>query len=431
MSKTKSNKETIARTVKIKIDPPKEQFLSLMDMAAQVYNQHVDWCFEHKVLNINKIHKVLYFKLTNQFPTLPVALIQAIRDSAIGNIKANNTKKKWKFKPNKTATSGVTYGVRAASLRGRLLTISSLTKGNRYSTLIVLPKHFQYLLTEKINGKDKWKFKGIQLIFDKLKQQFYASLIFTAEAPSVNADGDVLGIDRGIINTISCSNGLEVSAKHRIKIKRRNSYNRSKLQAKGTRAAKRRLRRLSGREERFSQNENHIMSKSLVQLPFQYFIFEDLSGIRKKSKGRRMNRRISNWSFYQLEMYTKYKAEAVGKVVDYVDPRYTSQRCNSCGYIDRKNRNRGEFCCIKCRNTDGADQNASKNIRDKWIRNKISKEQAPVNEPNNSQNIDISSKKKYPTIKLPPRLNSMATKRLLISSQVGTSPFQASLGGGS
>jgi IS605 OrfB family transposase len=283
----------------------------------------------------------------------------------------------------------------------------------------------------KVNGKDKWKFKGIQLIFDKLKQQFYASLIFTADKPSVFTDGAVLGIDRGLINTISCSNGLEISGKHRNEIKRRNSYNRKKLQAKGTRSSKKRLRVLSGREKRFSQNENHIISKSLVQLPFQYFIFEDLSKIRNKSRGKIMNRKVSNWCFYQLEMYTKYKAEAIGKVVDYVNPQYTSQRCNSCGHIDRKNRNRGEFCCIKCGHTDGADQNASKNIRDLWINEKISKEQAPVNEPNNSQTIDISSLKEYPTIKAPPRLNSMVTKGLLTSNQVGTSPFQASLGGGS
>ena len=53
-------------------------------------------------------------------------------------------------------------------------------------------------------------------------------------------------------------------------------------------------------------------------------------------------------------------------MVGYVDPRYTSQRCNCCGYIDRSNRNGDEFKCKKCGYTEGADFNASKNIRDLW-----------------------------------------------------------------
>ena len=143
-----------------------------------------------------------------------------------------------------------------------------------------------------------------------------------------------------------------------------------------------------------------------------------------------MNRRISNWSFYQLEMYTKYKAEAIGKVVDYVNPQYTSQRCNSCGYISRKNRKGSEFHCIKCGHKDGADFNASKNIRDLWISEKISKEQAPVNEPNNSLKKIDNVERHYPTIKLSPGLNSGAIEGILTNCLVDTSPYQALLGGG-
>jgi transposase len=130
-------------------------------------------------------------------------------------------------------------------------------------------------------------------------------------------------------------------------------------------------------------------------------------------------------------MFTKYKAQAIGKVVDYVDPRYTSQRCNSCGYINRRNRKGSEFHCIKCGHKDGADFNASKNIRDLWISEKISKEQAVVNQPNNSLKHIDKSKKKYPTIKVSPGLNSGAIREELTNCLVDTSPFQASLGGGS
>ena len=310
-----------------------------------------------------------------------------------------------------------------------MLTISSLTKNKRNKVSIDFPKNFQYLLERDNDGKHKCEFKGLQLSFDKKKQQFFASLNFTAEFPSELSEGNVLGIDRGIINTVSCSSGLEISGKNRNKIKRKYSYNKKNLQAKGTRSAKRKLRRLAGHEKRFSQNENHIISKILVNLPFKYLILEKLSNIRKQSKGKRFNRKLSNWSYYQLEIFIKYKAIGLGKVIAYVNPQYTSQRCNCCGDINRNNRKGSKFCCKKCGYTDGADLNASKNIRDLWISEKISQEQAPVNEPSYSLKKIDNDSHHCPTIKVWPGLNSRTIGRELTNCPADTSPFQASLGG--
>jgi hypothetical protein len=157
MPNPKSKKKIIARTVKIKIDPSKEQFLSLMDMASKVYNKHVDWCFKHKSTNTKKVHKNLYSVISKQFPTFPVALIQSVRDSALGNIKTNNQKKKWKFKSTKSSTSAVSFDLRTSRLviknNEYILKLSTLEKSKRYSTVINFPKHSQYLLTEKLMEK--------------------------------------------------------------------------------------------------------------------------------------------------------------------------------------------------------------------------------------------------------------------------------------
>ena len=188
---------------------------------------------------------------------------------------------------------------------------------------------------------------------------------YEKDSPEV-IEGDALGIDRGLRNIVSCSNGYEVSGKTRNRIKRKRGFQRKELQAKGTRSAKHRQRCLSGREKRFSLNENHSIAKEIVNLPYTHFILEKLSKM-KKDKGKRFNRRISNWSYYQLENMLKYKSEALGKTIEYVDPRYTSQRCNCCGHIDRNNRKGEEFVCKKCGHKDGADINAAKNIRDLWL----------------------------------------------------------------
>ncbi len=51
-----------------------------------------------------------------------------------------------------------------------------------------------------------------------------------------------------------------------------------------------------------------------------------------------------------------------------VDPKHTSQRCNKCGCVDKRNRNsQSEFKCVSCGHTDNADYNAARNIRQKGL----------------------------------------------------------------
>ena len=66
-------------------------------------------------------------------------------------------------------------------------------------------------------------------------------------------------------------------------IKGRYQYNRSELQYAGTGSARRKLKELSGRERRFVQDTNHVISKRIACLPFNVIALEDLSsaGMRK------------------------------------------------------------------------------------------------------------------------------------------------------
>jgi putative transposase len=103
-------------------------------------------------------------------------------------------------------------------------------------------------------------------------------------------------------------------------------------------------------------------------MPFDIFVLEDLSGIRnQKSKGKRLNKWLSNWSFYQLEQLLRYKAEAKGKQIVKVDARYTSQKCSNCGQIEKANRNGSHYHCDRCGYQEHADVNAAKNIRNNLI----------------------------------------------------------------
>ncbi len=89
-----------------------------------------------------------------------------------------------------------------------------------------------------------------------------------------------------------------------------------------------------------------MLSKRLVQSVKSgaTLVFEDLTNIVVGPRPGRNNVTFHGWSFAQLPFVT-YKAEAQGNV-DFVDPRYTSQKCSQCGHISRSNRpTQAEFRC--------------------------------------------------------------------------------------
>jgi putative transposase len=352
------------RTIKLPVDIPHAKFLKLMELCSKVFNAHAEWAFNTKSYSKVKAHYAIYHDIVEKFNDVPTALVQTVRDTALEAVKAN----KFKFRPFKGETSAIRYDVRCSSIRGNLLTLSTI--GKRERVMLKVPEYFQEVFSS-------WKFTGLQLCYRN--KRFFVHLNFQSESPSIK-DGDALGIDRGINNVVYCSNGFSVSGKPITAVKRRYSYRRRKLQEKGTRSAHRALRKMSGREKRFIQNENHRIAKQVVNLPYQTFVLEELRQM-KKNKGKKLNRRISGWSYYQLEKFLEYKAEALGKSLCFVDARYTSQKCNNCGYIARGNRNREEFICKSCGHTDHADYNAAKNIRDLHLQISDPKGQVEVNQP--------------------------------------------------
>ena len=187
------------------------------------------------------------------------------------------------------------------------------------------------------------------------------------ETEEFNAE-DWLGVDLGIVQIATDSDGTAYSGEAVEKARAHLARRRAGLQRKGTKAAKRRLKKLAGRQARFQRAENHRISKALVtaaERTARGLGLEDLKGIRKRVTARRSGRaRLSNWSFFQLRSFIAYKAKAAGVPVAYVDPRHTSIGCSCCGLIDKKNRpDQATFSCISCGHSAGADFNAARNIR--------------------------------------------------------------------
>ncbi|MEV7084951.1 transposase [Streptomyces sp. NPDC093085] len=176
-----------------------------------------------------------------------------------------------------------------------------------------------------------------------------------------------VGVDLGIVNIATASTGYRAAGRGLNRYRRRQLALRKKLQAKGTKSAKRLLKKRSRKEARHTADVNHVISKTIVTTAERTgsgIALEDLTGIRSRVRLRKDQRaQLHSWSFRQLGRYIEYKAKRAGVPLVYVDPAYTSQRCSQCGHIDRRNRpSQATFACRSCGALMHADDNASHNI---------------------------------------------------------------------
>lgn len=205
----------------------------------------------------------------------------------------------------------------------------------------------------------------VDLMF--VRGKWYLAAVCDFDDPKLLTPDGVLGVDFGIVNIASDSLGNQYSGAlveaHRARYVKR----RATLQRVGTRAAKKRLRAMSGRQQRFHKHENHCISKSIVSTAERSGLgiaLEDLTHIRARAKANKEQRkRLHNWSFGQLRAFIEYKAKQAGVPCTTIDPRHTSQECGACGHIDKRNRkSQSEFRCRACGHEAHADLNAAGNI---------------------------------------------------------------------
>jgi IS605 OrfB family transposase len=204
-------------------------------------------------------------------------------------------------------------------------------------------------------------------------------LLATCEVPEAEFNADpvgFLGVDLGIVNIATTSDGDILAGRRLNRYRGRQVRLRAKLQRKGTKSAKRLLKKRARRERRFAADTNHVLAKRIVaeaERTSRGIALEDLQGIRTRARLRKPQRAaVHSWAFAQLGAFIGYKARRAGVPLVYVDPAYTSQQCCECGYTDHRNRARqARFQCRSCGVVAHADLNASRNIARKgevaWI----------------------------------------------------------------
>ena len=248
---------------------------------------------------------------------------------------------------------------------GKALSINTLGKRTKCT---FEDKHF----AEYLNGS--YELGTAKLV--ELKGMWYLHIPVTKVVEDFQKDNvrHVVGIDRGLrFLAVSYDeqgktefiSGRKIAAK-------RHKFNevRRQLQSKGTKSAKRRLKAISGRENRWMSDINHQISKTLVEKYGKdtLFVLEDLTGISFEesnlSKTAKQNYDLRSWSFYQLEQFLTYKAHENCSEVLKVSAKYTSQRCPKCGTIHKDNRDHSKHLYIcQCGYKSNDDRIGAMNIQ--------------------------------------------------------------------
>jgi putative transposase len=306
----------------------------------------VDNAWRRKIRNNVRLQPFVYKHLRK---TLPAQLAIACISQACGMVKKAKTKPLIK-------KASVRYNFpRSANLKGDVLVLR-LLKNRREFKLNIPACYKEYF---------NWEVSESLLRIDGKNRCFFL-FTFSKEVDAIELNNCtqtiVLGIDLGVNNLAVTSDARFFNSSKVKQVKRKFRYLRGKLQAKGTRSSKRLLKKISGRETRYMAWVNHNISKNIVtNFSGGKIVLEDLKGIRKKNRGKRINYWISNWSYAQLQSFIEYKAVRKGIVVERVKPNYTSQICHRCGNLGT--RLSGCFCCSHCGLTSySADLNAAKNL---------------------------------------------------------------------
>lgn len=348
------------RTVSLKLATTPEQATVLAALAAayvEACNAIVPLAAEHRCWNRVALHHLAYYTVREQLPTLGSQMVcQAVHRvaDAYKTLKANKGIIKDKPVPSIVfSATSVNFDKRTYSIKGD--TLSLFTLAGRIKVPFVCGKHQRNLLASGAA-------KEAKLIVRK--GVWYFNLVLDLPDVAPVSGGGVFGLDVGENNLAASSTG-KVWGGGKLRHDR-DIYlaHRRRLQSNGSRAAKRKLRAISGREQRHVKAINHETSKAIVAEAIRSgaseIRMEDLAHIRANIKaGKRVRTRLHRWAFRQLQDFVAYKAQGAGLSVVFVDPAYTSQLCNVCGAIGKRVKH--SFSC-SCGNRAHSDVNASRNI---------------------------------------------------------------------
>jgi IS605 OrfB family transposase len=340
-------------TLQLQLLPTPEQkadLLAVMEHFNEAASFVANIGFEAKVYGQVTLHKLCYHEIRARFGLSSQMAVRAIA-KAVEAFQRDKSKC-----PVFKLRGAITYDQRVLSFKG--LTIVSLWVLTGRILIPFVCGEYQKERQGRIKGQA-----------DLVSRQGKFYLLCTIEMPETTPlePKDVLGVDLGIVNIATDSEGETFSGAKTEEVRQRYHQRRKTLNRVGTKSARRRLSQIRKREANFRRNENHRIANRIVakaKATGSALAFEDLKGMRDRVSVQKPQRaRHAGWAFFQLRAFVEYKAKLAGVTVVFVDPRNTSRTCAECGHCEKANRkSQAAFECRHCGHSANADGNAARNI---------------------------------------------------------------------
>lgn len=336
-------------TLKIKLLPTRAQgdvLLKTIERVNASCNYISEQAFKEKKFNQIKLHHITYYKVREKFNLPSQLAVRAISKVADAYKLDKKVQRKFRLR------GAITYDPRLLTYKVGHVSISTLGGREKIPFVCHRPDWLPYTRGEA------------DLLFKKGK--FYLLQVIEFPDEKVKDMDEFLGVDMGVVDIVTLSSGGSVSSKWINEYRVKREKIRGSIQSKGTKSAKKLLKRLSGKERATATLINHTLSKRIVKQAKEQnngVAVEDLTHIRKRSERnvRKAQRGLrSRWSFHQLRSFIGYKCAMNGVPFVAVPPAYTSKTCSCCNHIGL--RSGKSFTCTNCGLVADADVNAAINI---------------------------------------------------------------------
>jgi hypothetical protein len=200
---------------------------------------------------------------------------------------------------------------------------------------------------------------------------WWLTLSYEEQVPvSTPTDAPVIGVDVGIANFITTSDGKHYGSFHG-KLAARHQRDREKRRRKANLRAclkKKGVQRLpSTRNQKLARHVRQEINRAVNEVyrahPGAQFAYEQLNVAGMHLKARRMNAYLYASNLAHVPTQLAWGAAKRGVRARKVTSAYSSQECHRCHFVARQNRpNQQTFCCGVCGHTAHADVNAAENL---------------------------------------------------------------------
>lgn len=323
----------------------------------------------------HKLHLIKIYKMKNPKTFKSGKKEIYIKKEDITLFKSINRSLKWRLPSNKGISMYLNNNVcvltkkqstkkKKAKNFDYWFELSTLKKGKKVLIPALNNKYFNQQLQEgKLLNATRIDVKKNSHISFKLmidKEGFE-----TGYAPEI----DSIGIDFGIKNLFSISTGHIFGVtfgKQLAEMDRQIVTLQKRLQSQSIKPNKsKRYRKMVFKCKEFIENEiNRNFNKIITEIKPKNIVLERLD-FKNAKLSKSMNRILRKCGRSVIKSKITSLQKKYNITTTEVNPAYSSQECNKCGFVHKLNRKKSMFQCKNCNYKKHADINASRNIRNR------------------------------------------------------------------